>query len=688
MYALPTSIEQLRSYTSRTQNAGTQQHASIADVTGDNFAKTDIRIPFLVAGNRWWIPSRSYLRMRFNITELKPGCFDNLAPALGFAANMFQSAEFSIRGQVVSRISDNLPQIDQLIKRTTLSDSWMKSAGSSADFQQAGWDERHAALFGVKSARYLSTLTAQALRPHTVWDDMQYRPHEALVATAFQAQNIVQLPTDVVISLRCAHMVAIAAGAPVIRADTAVIADAHSQTFLLTFAPAGGGGSLSLPWLYQLFKPGDEITINLRAGSAAAPQFNWHQMVGTSGAYGTGVGVPYTFTVGAPIHLQSEVAAVTATQYLTLTQTVSFSAAASDLLARACGTLPVDSLIGLYDTLRVVRAADNVYMPHDAVAAPSSIEICWQPPLSIFQTTTALPSMSCELTLKARSGTQWKQACFETSPAYLAGVTISNPIPPVLQVHPKAFVPDDHYRIAVASLYFYTYQVESDRVDDGSFYIDLEETTAATQQLLSSQGVQQKVFAVSPSTIQLAVALQSSSAGSSTSPLDQLSKFKYWDASGPAQSLSFTQKWNGETEMAVSRLFLQYANSVYPQPDAEPSFIDNKTVPTSVFAPGNLNNVNNVSYITQRWLESQLNTGQYWSTGGPEPLQTWKDKGMLHVFPTLRDPVDRSTSLLVNIQFSALNPSTTTLLVLYTSRRVATCRVVNGAVADIDVQDQ
>ena len=70
IFSLPTEASHLRAWGDRQhQQAGTQQHASIANVVGTQFGNQDIRIPFQVAGNRWWVPSKSYVRIRVRIRK-------------------------------------------------------------------------------------------------------------------------------------------------------------------------------------------------------------------------------------------------------------------------------------------------------------------------------------------------------------------------------------------------------------------------------------------------------------------------------------------------------------------------------------------------------------------------------------------------------------------------------------------
>ncbi len=95
--------------------------------------------------NRWWIPSRSYIRLRANLTN-GDGTLINTsslaanggdkAPNMGVCGNLFQSMEFKIAQKVVSRISDRVAQVDALYSRLNYSKSQLDAWGQSTNW----WD--------------------------------------------------------------------------------------------------------------------------------------------------------------------------------------------------------------------------------------------------------------------------------------------------------------------------------------------------------------------------------------------------------------------------------------------------------------------------------------------------------------------------------------------------------------------
>jgi hypothetical protein len=644
IYNLPTSDEQLSSWVEKTQHAGTQQHAAIANVVGDMFGNQDIRIPFLVAGNRWWLPSKSYVRMRIRVTNGKgdgPPLLNNsstrpeIAPTMGFCASLFQSCEFAIRGVTVSRLTDFVPQADQYWKRTQKSYQWMKTIGESVDFEELGFDERR----DYWQNQYASSGFVNT-RYSTLADYCQ------LNAPGVGVRNNIRF----------------------------------------TFTPYVS------PYLGTPPPPalaGRNATVRITQEGNEEMRFD----VGTrfffrNGRDPTEVPPFYSGTTSATFHAFT----ITAIEPTAQGFVYSISCENIDSLYRYAGGLspqydqaaPFDIIIrGDYAeaTGGINNDFGNVLIEYDerVTIEPfdgQAFEVCWQPPLSIFGLNHALPSMSCELILKARPGVNYSIAGISTRPA-----TYTTPADPPRPVMYGPSASADSVRLYVDNLYFYSYQMESDRLDDGTFMLDLSELNVTTQNLQrGNASMQQLNFLVPPSTYQVGIAFQDSRAGTTTQvPFTQLAYHQ--NASQVAGGFPPIQGSQNimYNNTDLTRLFCQYGNRTFPQPDAEQAF---RIKGTSFNA-----SPNGVAYQTQRWLESAMATGQYWAPGGPEPFQVWLTKGPLYVFPTLRDPTDRSTNLVVNAQFSNTPPAAN-CFVFTMSRKVATIRVANGAVQEVDVQDQ
>ena len=140
IFDLKTSVDELASTNQGTSRMEYQQVTPTRDVTGDNFANGAINFRWETSGVRWFIPGRSYIRTRFNITKgdatTPVALSDGIAPNMNLMSNLFQSAEFRINDKVVSRVADFLPQVDALETRLSKSKSWMDSVGNSTNWLQ------------------------------------------------------------------------------------------------------------------------------------------------------------------------------------------------------------------------------------------------------------------------------------------------------------------------------------------------------------------------------------------------------------------------------------------------------------------------------------------------------------------------------------------------------------------------
>ena len=137
IFDLKTSVEELSSTNEGTSRMEYDQHPPTRDVTSNNFANGAIHFRFQTSGQKWWIPSRSYIRTRIQLTRANGDPLvsaDDIAPNMALMANLFQSAEMRINDKVVSRVSDFMPQVDALEQRLTKSKSWLDSVGDVTNF--------------------------------------------------------------------------------------------------------------------------------------------------------------------------------------------------------------------------------------------------------------------------------------------------------------------------------------------------------------------------------------------------------------------------------------------------------------------------------------------------------------------------------------------------------------------------
>jgi hypothetical protein len=124
-----------------------RQVTASRSIEAKSFSSGVQNFKFEMSGNKWWRPSHSYLRVRCSLTRANPvtpgtpgdplSLSDNIAPAMGLCGNLYQNMDFKMGDTTISRISNNVAQIDTLKHRTEKSQSWSKSIGSSTNF----WNE-------------------------------------------------------------------------------------------------------------------------------------------------------------------------------------------------------------------------------------------------------------------------------------------------------------------------------------------------------------------------------------------------------------------------------------------------------------------------------------------------------------------------------------------------------------------
>lgn len=136
VFDLAQSANELPSLNQGTSKLTYTQSQPLRDVTKGAFPGGEINFRWEVAGTRWWIPARSYMRMKCKIVGegIAAGVTpvlkrDLLAPNMGLMANIFQSAELRIADKTVSRIDSYFAQVDAIVKRSNKSKAWLDSAG-------------------------------------------------------------------------------------------------------------------------------------------------------------------------------------------------------------------------------------------------------------------------------------------------------------------------------------------------------------------------------------------------------------------------------------------------------------------------------------------------------------------------------------------------------------------------------
>ena len=274
-------------------------------------------------------------------------------------------------------------------------------------------------------------------------------------------------------------------------------------------------------------------------------------------------------------------------------------------------------------------------------------EIIWTPPLSIFKVEHAIPACRCELILNPQTSSVYKKAVCESSVADR--------------------VPGTDFDFSIRDMYLYVNTVEGSRVDNLTYYLDLEQISCQAESLVGAVNFGQKNFDVSPSTKALAVAFQDSRVGTNT--LFSSTKFR-----------SYNTLPDADETLKLNRMFVNYAGVSKPQIDADPEYLET--------ALGGTGFTSVRDHTTQRYVESILNSGSYHDTGGSETLQEWQNRGAYYLFNWSKDGNDRSTRVAVHTGFaSGTNLNNARLLLFSISSQVAKVVIQNGAVTDVSLED-
>lgn len=252
-------------------------------------------------------------------------------------------------------------------------------------------------------------------------------------------------------------------------------------------------------------------------------------------------------------------------------------------------------------------------------------QVCWTPPLSVFGLKHCLPAGDYELKLQPRNTSDINNVCIESA----SGATGS---------------------VSVNQIFFNANIVEGDRVVDKNYIMDLD-VISAHEETIQSTDLTQYNFNVAENTHGLTMAIQDTRTLNSTSY--PVTKFKVG---------------RDNDELKLNRFFLQYANSQYPQPDSDMTFLTG------------------TDRTIQRYADTQLNIGAMNDSGSPETIEDWHDRGAYYSFRVVKDGSDRSTRAVVNASFEQGLANAKVLLFSH-HKQAAFVSIRNGAVFNVDVRN-
>lgn len=297
-------------------------------------------------------------------------------------------------------------------------------------------------------------------------------------------------------------------------------------------------------------------------------------------------------------------------------------------------------------TIAVAGTADfTVKRPSNEARGVSDFEVIYKCPLSIFKIPHALPAGRYEIIFNPAPSSQYKLNVIESRGAS------------------KTPGAGKDYDFSVNDFYFYCLQMDASRVDNISYLLDLENTSAQTDNI-DNTSLQQKQFTVNPTTFALTTVYTDGRYDSDTRvPTTQFHSYDDTIPLIPSPKV-------GYNELKLRRWYSQYASQSLPSPDSDPLF-NAKT-----------------DYTTQRYIDSQINSDAVSDTGGVETIGDWHDRGAYHHQRFQKDGSDRSTRVVLNQEFQTGTDVQHMRVMLFNHyRSVARVEIEDSRVISVQVED-
>lgn len=582
-------------------------------------------------GNTWWIPQRSYLRIRAKFSRNYINSADDIdadtrvaglgtivegdgvAPVYGFCSALFQSMQHDMSGSTVSSISNYVPQIDTLRYRTSKNEAWRRTLGASSNCYES---------FGKRQQKILRNSQSRDSAPEYVTfrkiDIMDSKDDGVLFPFDNQTHMTVS-PSDYTY-----------------RGDTKMTAGESSD--YPAGAPTGDlARSCSLVRLSRgaAFDVGVDVSWRRLRLNGRLEVGDWITFV-----YGSNALV---FSLGAGVAAADEPITISPLVRLTSNVNNAFNVrtqviAISNNKLYVYPAIPNAARSGFFDFV-----IEHVIKKHETMSS-SEVEFLWSPPLSLWQDVThAIPSSVHELRLTANNN--YLQDCIEV-------LNVGN---------------EHKFQVDIVDFKLFLGCVDGPPVgmdEKQSYVLNMADWQLNMSQVNPTPNISMRLstFDVSPSATQLAFA------------------FQRQEISSSASSVSEFTSLNNEAQTGLSRFYIQYAGQQRPTPDSDSSMIQYTSE-----ADNQEQDRRNVDFSTQRWWETIINTNQLYSPGGTETRIQWFNLGPYYYFAWPKNPSDISTR--VSIQYMMANPTDALNLLLFSRSNTAhQISLANGRVISVQTE--
>ena len=275
---------------------------------------------------------------------------------------------------------------------------------------------------------------------------------------------------------------------------------------------------------------------------------------------------------------------------------------------------------------------DNVLVPvPQDISQQNKVFFMYKPPVGIME--HSKPMGSGDYRFQFNPNSNYKTACVESP----SGATTAD------------------YSFNVTSMELYICTELMDVSPTGTEVLHLMEHQVQSKPL-SGAGDKNFDFTIPPSTKAISIFVQSGAAGTSTMCPPSLLGCK---------TAGFDDVAGGyDAQNSIRSLQLTYANMTKP--------------PTRWSSEFNAD----VKKLQQRYLDTQIESSQAFSSGGCETLQQWLDGGVLLHFSWTRDANDRSTQLQVQADFAQHEPNSNLFVVSHYTKSVQ-MQVENGYISSV-----
>ena len=700
------------------------------DVTG-RFAGVPITFQWTNPRHTYFVPSRSYIRMRCKLIAKVPSVLGSMqdplpawAPSLNFGHQLWQSCQWKIGNKTVSRLQDYVGQIGALDHRLSHSTTWLNSVGAATNFTQESFESRakdihpqykywHNRAFGqYASVRdnkvdrgdtpfgtgfvdgngdavtgfsysgsagapnpYRVTFTKGGGAHTALGGNMQMPNSQLQVGSYFYFKN--QEPVDVT-----EENVQVDLGI----AGTTVIALTGN---ILSFrSPAGDGNQPNTgPPNCNQFARGDIIRFTKADRADEEYQINSAPAISDTNNDNDTVSYQVLVLKGGNGNLAG--AALTTNTLSKITY------AEPDSNARIIHRIRSINLTGGYLEVDPVQfggvntsdpaivnsqfTANNTFVEvlwpeqgdEDMARGAADFEVCFQLPLSIWKHEAGIPACTHQLELMPKTEQDLIKNLVETRFVNVNTADLD---------------------FKVEEMLLHCYEVDGDEVDNTSFLLDLEQTMCQPQQMTGSGAWSQRSVDVSPSTFGLTLTFQDTRINDDT----RLSAARFSVAETRGGKDGEQPVWGTDIAKYLRRFYVQYAGQNHPSPDGDPE-LDNGDTQFGL-GPSSQTSTRPVKdFRTERYVQTMMNNGHYWKEA-PEGFEEFYKRGAYYYFPVPRDDSDRSTRVVIATDFDwgtdkpngrsgSDEVGNTNLMVFDHSRQVCKITIENGMVSDVQLQD-